>query len=768
MQKKIKEPVIQKLIFLLVIICVSFVGLIIINTIAYKIAVGGLGFILCLVIIRQIFFIIWDWEKNQIVLKEQNLKIIRKSIELSDVMRQFEDKNYDLEISRKALNQTLYAVEEKEKDQRIIFKNSPLGIIRLDKKGAIKYCNDKFVDLMGSTKEKLTGFLATRNNTPQMQEAIDKAIDGQVAVFEGQFPSQTQSSPLELRAVFNPVDPGISPTEVIATIEDISMRVKAEMQLKQSHLELENLVKERTEDLLREIEDREAAHEALKKSEEKYRSILENIEDVYFELDLKGKFQFFNNPLLDLLGYTREELLGMNYKSYTNKQDAKNLFEAFSKVFQTGQTSPLINCRFFTKENVQKNVGIISSLMKNKNGEPIGFQGLARDVTKQRMMETRLQQTQKMEAIGNLAGGVAHDFNNILGGIIGYTQLIKKHSQGVSKIQPYVDQIIKASGRATGLVKQILLFSRNTESEKIPSDIVLIAKEVIKLCRASIPTTIEIKHHFKENLSPVLVDQTQIHQVFMNLCSNAAYAMKKNGGCLELELSDTVVKQDNENSADELKFGDYITICVSDTGKGMDRNTMKKIFDPYFTTKQVGEGTGLGLATVHGIIKDHGGAIKVKSKEAIGTQVKIYLPAIQQSVQSDKEPNQVEGGSESILFVDDEIYLAEVGKEMLEDYGYSVAAMTSSKEAFELFEQDPARFDLVITDYTMPEMTGAQLAGKIKKIDSNMPIVMCTGISLDPELVEGACLEKILMKPLDMDTLLVMVRGILDKPLDKP
>ena len=727
-----------------------------------KSGLGFLGLIFFFLVSRQMFVLIADREQVKETLEEQNLKIIRKSIELSDVMRRFEDQNYDLEISKNDLSKALEAVREKEKDQRIIVESSPLGILRFSSDGEIKDCNEKFIELMGSSRQQLIGFNTALYSSPEMRKAIQRALKGEIAFFEDVYTSITGGKTSYLRVAFNPVNPGMPSTEVIATVEDISQRVKAQKQLKRSHDELEALVMDKTSELLREIEERKSAHEALKKSEEKYRSIIENIEDSYFELDILGNLIFFNKSLTQLLGYSEEELMGLNYKKITAKEDFEKLFGVFNEVYKTGRISQLVHCAFITKDHARKNVGILSSLMKHKNGEPIGFQGLARDVTKQMLMESRLQHTQKMEAIGNLAGGVAHDFNNILGGIIGYTQLIKKHSSRESKIYPYVEQILKASERATGLVRQILLFSRKTETRKIPTDMGLIAKEVIELLRASIPSTIEIRHHFKEDLNPISADQTQIHQVFMNLCSNAAYAMKAGGGCLEITLDSVTVTMEGENGLEDLSKGEYIRLSVSDTGHGMNKETLKKIFDPYFTTKEIGEGSGLGLATVHGIVKDHGGIIRVESEEGVGTVFHLYFPTIRQAVEENKKAVEIAKGNETILFVDDEAYLADVGKEMLEDYGYQVESMTSSISAWEAFVQSPDRFDLVITDYTMPGMTGALLAGKIREIRPEVPIIMCTGISLDPGITKDLRLGKILMKPLDMDHLLHIVRNILD------
>lgn len=729
---------------------------------AIKIGIGCLGLISFLFVTRQMFTIVSGIEQIQETLKDQNFKIIKKSIELSDVMRQFEDQNYDLELSRKELNEALSIVKEKEKDQRIIFDNSPLGIIRFDDKGEIKECNDKFVELMGSTRERLIGFNTAKQSTPEMQKAIKKALKGEAVTIENRYTSITGGKTLDIRVAFNPVNPGQSTTQVIASIEDITQRKNAEEQLKKSYSELEKIVKEKTSELVKEIEERKSAHEALKKSEEKYRSILENIQDSYFEIDIKGNLIFFNSSLPELLGYSEEELNGLNFREFTEKEEKEKLARVFNTVYTTGRTGQRVHCICITKGNDRKNVEIIISLMKNKEEESIGFRGLARDVTKKIIMERRIQQTQKMEAIGNLAGGIAHDFNNILGGIMGYTQLVKNHTLKESKVHKYVEQIMKASERATGLVKQILLFSRKTESEKIPSEMGLIVKEVIKLLRASIPATVEINYNFKEDLNPILADHTQMHQVLMNLCSNAADAMKGKGGCLDLNLTDVVVNKNNQHDFQELKNGEYIKLSVSDTGVGMDKQTIEQIFDPYFTTKDVGAGTGLGLATVHGIVKDHNGVIRVESNPGAGTVFHLFFPAIKHIIEETHEIVEIVPGTETVLFVDDEIYLAKVGKEMLEDYGYSVESLTSPNQAFELFQKDPERFDLVITDYTMPEMTGEQLVRKIRQTDQNIPIIMCTGISLDPEILNGLKLEKLLMKPLGMNDMLKNIREVLD------
>ncbi len=714
---------------------------------------------------RRIYSFSSEMTRSGQQIKEQNLKLIKKSIELSDVMRKFEDKNYDLELSGARLARTLETLREQERDRRIIFDNSPLGIIRFDTSGSIVDFNDKFVDLMGSTRERLKGFNTLTRSTPEMQAAFKPALEGKVSVFEGPYTSVTGNKTAFFRVVFNPVKPGQSPTQVIATIEDITKRQQAEAQLQQSNVKLERLVKERTGRLIQKIEELKQIEDALRKSEEKYRSILESIEDVYFEADLKGRFVFFNRALPEFLGYSESELYKMNYRTYTDEESRKTLFETFNIVYRTGNASPLIYCHVLRKDGRRLEFSFKISLMKDKQGKATGFQGLARDVTRQRALENRLQHTRKMEAIGSLAGGVAHDFNNILGAVIGYTHLVKKHKDEPERVQSYAQQILTAGERATGLVRQILLFSRETKAQKIPSDLGLVAREVLKLLRASIPSTIDIRSSIRDSLHSVMADQTQIHQVLMNLCSNASHAMASRGGQLEIMLENIAITAKNVDHYFELDLGNYVHLSVSDTGCGMNRETLKKIFDPYFTTKKAGEGTGLGLATVHGIVKDHGGVILVDSRVDQGTVCDIYLPAIDQKIEPVEKPVEIPAGKEKILFVDDEAYLTEVGREMLQDFGYRVDTFTSPKKALKAFKKAPKSYDMVITDYTMPEMTGEKMADLIFEINPRLPVILCTGLTLGIKVDRGRGIKAVLMKPLDMGKLLKTVRETLDLAL---
>uniref|UniRef100_A0A7C4RSP9 histidine kinase n=1 Tax=Desulfatirhabdium butyrativorans TaxID=340467 RepID=A0A7C4RSP9_9BACT len=395
---------------------------------------------------------------------------------------------------------------------------------------------------------------------------------------------------------------------------------------------------------------------------------------------------------------------------------------------------------------------------------------IERDVTDVSRLEKQLRQAQKMEALGTLASGIAHDFNNILSIIFGYTDLALLTIPDEHHAKNHIENIRKTAWRAKELVDQILLFSRQGENPRHPVQIVAIVKETLGLLRASLPSSIEIVQAM-ESKNMILADPTQIRQVIMNLCTNAAHAMRDRGGTLELRVADVALDDDFvARYPDALYPGHYIKLSVSDTGHGMDPNTLKRIFDPYFTTKGPGEGTGLGLAVVHGIVKNHGGMITVYSEPGKGTSFHVFLPIFQ----NEDLPTEIyrhgitgvpPGGNERILFVDDEVSLADINKELLEALGYEVTIRTSSMEALEAFRAYSDRIDLVITDLTMPNMGGIDFAKALRQIRPDIPIILCTGFSeiAVQERLKQAGISRLLAKPLVLDNLANTVREVLDE-----
>ena len=380
-------------------------------------------------------------------------------------------------------------------------------------------------------------------------------------------------------------------------------------------------------------------------------------------------------------------------------------------------------------------------------------------------LETQLQQAQKMESLGVLAGGIAHDFNNVLYSIIGYTELTMDDVPEGSVAQKNLKEVFKGAMRAKDMVQQILAFSRKAETIKKPIKLQSVVREAIKLLRTSIPSTIEIRQNIDANCSPAFADSTQIHQVVMNLSTNAYQAMREKGGVLELTLMEEEISSSDSNL--DLMQGKYLKLIVSDTGYGIDRVLIDKIFDPYFTTRGLDEGTGMGLAVVHGIVKSHGGDIKVYSELGKGTIFHVYFPIAEtipvepKVISAEPAPR----GTERILFVDDEQPIVSMAHQILERLGYQVTPRTSSVEALEAFRAKPDAFDLVITDMTMPNMTGIELTSGLKGIRPDIPIIICTGFS---EMIDGNKAKSMgilgyIMKPIDKDEIARTIRKVLDE-----
>jgi len=381
-------------------------------------------------------------------------------------------------------------------------------------------------------------------------------------------------------------------------------------------------------------------------------------------------------------------------------------------------------------------------------------------------LEAQLRQAQKMEALGTLAGGIAHDFNNILYAMIGYTELAMNDLPEEQPARKHLDQVHQAGLRARDLVRQILSFSRQAEQEFKPLVLGPIIREVLKLLRSSLPATIEIRSELAAESETVLADPTRIHQMLMNLCTNAAQSMGRKGGLLEVALERVEVSRDQATEETELVPGGWCRLTVRDTGRGMDEATLARIFEPFFTTKDIGQGTGLGLAVVHGIVKSHGGVIKAESRPGRGSRFQVYLPLLEDGPELFPAPVQAPppAGIERILLVDDESDLVDFGREMLTRLGYQVTVRTSGLEALELFRAKPDRFDLVITDQTMPGLTGTELARRLLRIRPRTPVILCTGFSerIPAQETRGWGIRKLLRKPLIQQDLAQAIRQVLE------
>ena len=414
----------------------------------------------------------------------------------------------------------------------------------------------------------------------------------------------------------------------------------------------------------------------------------------------------------------------------------------------------------------------IAEVVRNETGSPVKVFGVVQDITEQRKAEKekiklaeQLKQSQKMEAIGLLAGGIAHDFNNILSAIIGYTQLALSEVEKNSPIENDLQQIYVAGNRAKELVTQVLVFARQSEEELKPVRVDLILKEALQLIRSTIPTSIEIKTDINSN-SLIMGNHTQIHQIVMNLSTNAAHAMEEHGGILQISLTDVLIDGTFYNKKLDLNHGDYIKISFSDTGTGIPSDILDSIFDPYFTTKKIGEGTGMGLAMVQGIVESYEGKISVESRSGKGSIFEIYLPVTGRSEPHRKlESEPLPTGTERVLIVDDEAPIATMLARNLKRLGYTVTSKTSSLEALELFQTKPYDFDIVVTDMTMPNLTGDTLAIKLMKIRQDIPIILCTGYSkkISNETASEIGIKAFIHKPVLQTEFVKTVREVLDE-----
>jgi len=519
---------------------------------------------------------------------------------------------------------------------------------------------------------------------------------------------------------------------------------------------------------------RKRSEVALRKSEERYRLLAENISDNIWTLQLSDMRLLYVSPSIEkILGYTPEQIQNLQFKEYLTKESLNKM----SMIFDGGLKKDndyaidLKKPRVVQIEQLRKDgstvwTEITVSLLLDKAGNADKIVGVTRDITERRQMERQIHQSQKMEAIGTLAGGIAHDFNNILSSLLGFTELAKMLCDKNSEIEKKLDKIFNAGIRARDLVRHILVFSRRQEVERTPISIVPIVKDGLNFIRSSIPKNIDIVQDLNGSDCMVTADVSQIHQIIMNLCINAAHSMKGKKGLLEVRLKPVEIQSWEGFQAKGLKQGRYLKLTVADSGCGIPDQIIERIFEPFFTTKKSGEGTGMGLSIVHGIVKGMGGTIFVYSEPDKGTTFQIFLPVFHYKGENLPCFNlSLKQGSGRILLVDDEEDIVISEQQILTLLGYEVVGVTNSLEALDIFKKEPDRFDLVLTDMTMPKMTGIELSKAIIKIRQDIPIVLSTGFSeeITSNMIESIGVFNILMKPIIASELAKMISTVLSK-----
>jgi PAS domain S-box-containing protein len=537
------------------------------------------------------------------------------------------------------------------------------------------------------------------------------------------------------------------PSEIMEVNTDITERKRMEDQLRKSHDELELRVTERTAALVR------------------LAAAVESVGEQVFITDFSWHIEYANQAFYDITGYTANEVIGQEMCLLRAEEQDPS---AYDRTRQGAMTGKPYASRYMLrrKDGTVFTVDCVISPVKDASGEIRNFVLVWRDMTEQLRLEEQLSQAHKMEAIGTLAGGIAHDFNNMLAVIMGNAELAMDDVMNGDLPERRLHQIFNAAKRGRDLVKKILTFSRKAQRQRTPTDVISVLQETFKFLRSTLPTTIKISLDIQSESGTILGDSVQVQQILINLGTNAAHAMRKTGGTLSIRLLDVAFHSKDTFPDPNMKPGHYLKLIVEDTGTGMTDEVCTRIFEPFFTTKKRGQGTGMGLSVVYGIVKSYHGAVSVESTPGKGSTFTIYLPKTENRARNQEDAARVvRGNQEHVLFIDDEQALVEIAAAMLEKLGYRVTAATDSKEAWNLFLEDPRGFDLVITDQTMPDLTGVMLAQKMMRIRADIPVILCTGYSetLSPEKARKAGVREFLIKPLVRSELAAAIRRALDE-----
>jgi PAS domain S-box-containing protein len=524
--------------------------------------------------------------------------------------------------------------------------------------------------------------------------------------------------------------------------------------------------------IVTDVTDRELADRQLRKEKETAQTYLDIVGTIMVAIDRDRKVKLINRKGCEILGYDEKDIIGEDWFDTILPEGIRDqVGDTFDQLI-AGDLEPVeyYENPVLTKNGEERLIAWHNTLIIDDDGEIAGTMSSGADITDRRSaervkieLEDQLRHSQRMETIGTLASGIAHDFNNILSPILGYTDMAIEDAGEDSQVRADLERVLEATHRAKELVEQILLFSKNVDREASPIHLHIIIREGLKFVRASLPTTIEIQQNVNIESGVVLANSSQIHQVLVNLCTNAAHAMRDSGGVLRVELEAIEVDTNLADAHANLHTGLYARLSVSDTGGGMDENTLERIFDPFFSTKETDEATGLGLSVVHGIVMNHGGEIVVESERGAGTKVTVYLPHTEKVTEATAEIGDVTG-DEHVLFVDDEKEIVKLGKRLLERKGYRVTTAANGEQALKLLRQSPDEFDVLVSDQTMPQKTGLALTQQAREIRRDLPVVLMTGYSdmITPEKLAELEVSGLIMKPLAGNKLGEAIRKALD------
>jgi len=636
-----------------------------------------------------------------------------------------------------AIGRDITKQKEIEEKFRHLFEQAPVGIVLYDTNLIITDCNERAAKILGTKRNTLKGFdilkdLQDRRILPILQKAIAGEEANIELAYQATLSNKTFDAALRVTPLVNSEG---AVTGGMAIITDISRRRMAEREM--------NLLM----------------------------SAIEQASETIVVTDRHGFIEYANPAFEKITGYQISDVVGKNPRILKSGHHDLEFYQKMWRTLLKGKVwrGHLVNRK---KDGSLFEEDVTISPMRNQDGEISNFVAVKRDVTRERSLERQIHQAMKMEAIGTLAGGIAHDFNNILSVILGFAEIAELQLPTDHKVRDDIARIIEAGQRARKLVHQILTYCRHEDEELRPVRLQRIIKETVGMLRSTLPTTIELRQNIDETCSPVLADPTRIQQIILNLCTNAKQAMEGKQGILSISLQEMSNReQANLIDSDAQQAARWVLLAVRDTGCGMDRKTCDRIFDPFFTTKEQGQGTGLGLSVVHGIVMSHGGTIHVDTEPEKGTTFFISLPVADNLVSEKKSINihDTAEGNETILLVDDEALLVKLIQRVLEESGYQVHSFTDSRKALEWIWEHGEDVDLVITDMTMPHLTGADLSKAILETWPTMPIILCTGFSeiIDEQEARKIGICRYLSKPVKNTKLIQTVRNLLDNKKNK-
>lgn len=675
-----------------------------------------------------------EFVRDITVRREAELKLRKANEVLAAREKELMALNQQLSAALQQLSAQEESLRESEERYRAFYQEVRDGCCAIDLQGRFTECNPAFERLTGYSLDELKQMSYEDLTPPKWHDMERKILREQVSVqgFSALYEKEYRHRdghifPIELQAYIKRDRQGRH-IGYWAFVRDVSERKKAEHQL------------------------------------ERFAAAIQNAAETVMIMDSDGTIQYVNPAIEQLTGFTSAEVIGKNPFFTTLGIYTSDFYRNVWETLQSGTVwrGHMTN---IDKSGRRYELDTVISPIREASGAVVGYVSIGRDITKEIELEQQLRHSQKMEAIGKLAGGIAHDFNNILSAIIGYAELSREQAPAQGPLRHNLSRILEAADRAKNLVLQILAFSRKTQPSFQPLNLTTLIQEAFKLLRPTLPSTIDIQTRISNQSAVIMGDPTQVQQVLINLCANAAHAMREHGGTLTIEAETVTLDEAQAAMYPEIKPGDYAMLVVRDTGTGISPEIIDRIFDPFFTTKEVGQGTGMGLAVVHGIVKNHGGAIRVESRPGEGSSFFVVFPLSRSEAPQEAEMSQdIPGGSESVLVVDDEEHLLIVCSRMLESLGYRVIPASTGAEALRLFLQNPGSFDLIVTDQTMPTMTGYELAKRVLEVRPGMPIVLCTGYSetVSEEKAHALGIKGFAFKPLNRAELARVVRTVLD------